>query len=157
MRDFPFHGPAMWLATWGGSGLAPKAPGTVGTLAALPLVWLALTLGPRWHALITVVVSAVGVWAAQRACEALGRDDPKEVVIDEAAGMLLTLLFAPLSALNLALGFALFRLFDILKPGPVGWLDRHVHGGWGVMLDDLAAGALAALTLWGLRLLNILP
>lgn len=138
---------ALAIATLGGVGRLPRAPGTFGTLAALPLVFLAQHAGFATHLLVTVVVILAGTWATAVACRALGEKDPGQVVVDEAAGMLLTMLPAPSGWPWLLAGFMLFRLFDIWKPWPVGWLDRNLPGAWGVMADDLAAGVYAGLLL----------
>lgn len=142
--------PVHLLAFGFGSGLAPRAPGTVGTLAAVPL-WYALIQLPFWgYALATLCVIAVGPWLCGRASRDLGVHDHGGIVWDEFAGFLLTMLFVPPSLLALVLGFMLFRLFDILKPWPIGWLDRRVQGGTGIMLDDLLAGVYAGALLTGL-------
>ncbi|HET8898830.1 MAG TPA: phosphatidylglycerophosphatase A [Rhodanobacteraceae bacterium] len=141
--------PAGWLALGLGAGLSPWAPGTVGSLAAL-LPWLALRQLP-WPGYLAVLVLAfvLGVWACGKAGKAIGVADHGAYVWDEFVGQWLALL--PCLWLPgwwwVALSFGLFRLFDILKPGPVGWADRACHGGFGVMLDDALAGLMAALTL----------
>jgi phosphatidylglycerophosphatase A len=144
----------MALATWFGAGLSPKAPGTVGSAASLvlwaPLVLLDTPLLAR--AFAVVAVFAFGVIAAQKVVEVRG-DDPQVVVIDEVAGMGVSLLLAPASPWSLLAGFVLFRLFDIAKPWPVSWADRRVGGGLGVMLDDILAGAYALLCSLGLAFL----
>lgn len=137
------------LAVWFGCGLSPKAPGTIGSLAAIPLVWLLMLYGNAIAVLgFTLFVSLVGWWAAEQYVQHTGKSDPSEVVIDEVAGQSLTygltFLVIPPSWLAWLLGFALFRLFDIVKRGPVGWMDRNLHGGLGIMADDLVAGILAA-------------
>lgn len=132
--------PAILLATWFGAGYLPKAPGTWGSLAALPFAWLLTWLGgPNLLATATMLVFLVGVWAAQRAIGATGLKDPQLVVIDEVAGQWLVLLLTPLDPLLYGLGFILFRLLDITKPWPANWADRKVPGGLGVMLDDVLA------------------
>jgi phosphatidylglycerophosphatase A len=141
------------LATWFGAGLAPRAPGTVGSLASLVL-WAPLVLGgSSWWArlLVVVAVFAFGVVAAQRVVDVRG-EDPQVVVIDEVAGMGVALLLAPPTVWSLIAGFVLFRIFDIAKPWPVSWADRRVGGGVGVMLDDVLAGVYALLVFllgWG--------
>jgi len=142
--------PVHLLAFGFGSGLVPRAPGTVGTLAAVPL-WYALIQLPFWgYVLATLCVIAIGPWLCGRASRDLGVHDHGGIVWDEFAGFLLTMLFVPPSLLALVLGFMLFRLFDILKPWPIGWLDRRVQGGTGIMLDDLLAGVYAGALLTGL-------
>ncbi len=135
------------VATGLGSGLAPVAPGTAGSLVGLALAW-ALSGLPLWgYVAATVAVSALGVAASARAETLLGAKDPGRVVIDEVAGMLVTVAGVPPSALFLVTGFLLFRLFDIVKPFPCRWAERRLPGGWGVMGDDLIAGAYACLVL----------
>ena len=142
--------PAGWIACGLGSGLSPVAPGTAGSLAAL-LPWLALRELPwPYYAAIMVAAFALGVWACHRAVRTLRIDDPGAVVWDEFVGQWIAL--APLLWLRrgawwICAGFILFRVFDIAKPWPVSWADRRVGGGLGVMLDDVIAGAYAALAL----------
>lgn len=144
-----------WLACGFGSGLAPLAQGTFGSLAAL-LPWLLLRGLPAWgYALVLLAGFAVGVRACDVAGRALGVDDHRSLVWDEFIGQwlaLLPLLGALLPAGGLAwwmpaAGFALFRLFDVWKPWPIRWLDRRVKGGFGVMIDDVIAGVFAAIVL----------
>lgn len=141
--------PAGWLACGLGSGLTPKAQGTFGSLAAL-LPWLLLRdLSVTAWLAIVVVAFAVGVWACGVAGRILGLDDHRSLVWDEFVGQwiaLLPALLAPWWAV--VAGFVLFRLFDVWKPWPIGWLDRRVKGGAGVMLDDVIAGIFAAVVLF---------
>ncbi|WNL45393.1 phosphatidylglycerophosphatase A [Dyella sp. BiH032] len=141
---------AGWIACGFGSGLAPKAQGTFGSLAAL-LPWLLLRHLPLpLYIGIVVLAFALGVWACGIAGRALGVDDHRSLVWDEFVGQWIALvpaLFAPWWAV--LAGFALFRLFDVAKPWPIGWLDRRWKGGLGVMADDAVAGLFAALVLWG--------
>ena len=137
------------IATWFGVGLVPGAPGTAGSLAALPFAWaIATYLGPLGLAVAVAAAFVAGVWASGRYARKRGVADPGAVVIDEVAGQWLALVLVPPSLVNYAIGFALFRLFDVIKPWPISALDRGVKGGLGVMLDDLLAGALAAILLW---------
>ena len=146
---------AIILATAGGVGYAPIAPGTFGSALGVILYLLLSPLHPLLFALTAATLLALGSWAADRAEHFFGRKDDGRIVIDEVVGQLLAL--APLlfftnlaGATFLALlgaGFLLFRLFDIWKPGPVAWAERRFEGGAGVMLDDVAAGALAALAI----------
>lgn len=135
--------PAGWIATGFGAGLAPVAPGTVGSFAAL-LPWLALRELP-WPSYLAIiaVVFVLGVWAAHIVVARTGLNDPGAIVIDEFVGQWLALAFAPDGWMWIVVGFMLFRLFDIAKPWPVSWADRRVGGGFGVMLDDALAGAMA--------------
>jgi phosphatidylglycerophosphatase A len=137
----------LFLAQGFGSGLAPVAPGTFGTL---PGVVLALALLPTplpVYIGITVLLLAVGIPLCGEAAIALGRKDPPSVVWDEIVGMLVTMTAVPLSLTSILAGFALFRLFDIWKPWPIGWVDRRLQGGLGIMLDDIIAGVMACLLL----------
>jgi phosphatidylglycerophosphatase A len=143
-----FWHPAVLLATWFGVGLAPIAPGTCGSLAALPMAWAIRVLwGAPGLALACATVFALGCWAAAAAAKASGVSDPGAIVIDEVVGQWLALLASPFDPLAWALAFVLFRLFDIWKPWPVRWVDRRVTGGLGVMLDDVAAAGYALVAL----------
>lgn len=134
---------AFWLASGLGSGLAPKAPGTFGTLAAL-LPWLLLREAPLWlYALLTAAVFALGVWASERLLRRLQVEDPGWIVIDEWVGLWIALVAVPFGWIGVVAGFALFRLFDIAKPWPVSWADCELPGGLGVMADDALAGLMA--------------
>ena len=136
--------PAGWIATGLGSGLAPRAPGTAGSLLALLPWWLWLRdLPPIAYLGVVAVAFLVGVWASRWCIARTGIADPGFVVWDEFVGLWLALAWVPAGWPWIAAGFLLFRLFDIWKPWPVRWADRNVHGGVGVMLDDLLAGALA--------------
>jgi phosphatidylglycerophosphatase A len=134
------------LGTWFGAGLLPLMPGTWGSLAALPCAWAISSLwGAAALAIATAIIFIVGCWAAGTIASTSGAADPGVIVIDEVAAQWLVLLPAPLDPLAYAAAFLLFRLFDIWKPWPVRWVDRRVHGGLGIMLDDLLAAAYAIL------------
>jgi phosphatidylglycerophosphatase A len=134
------------LATWLGCGKSPVAPGTVGTLGALPLYWAVRRLNPPAYFAVTAAVTAIGIWAAQKEAERLNDEDPSSVVIDEVAGVLLALGFVRGRSLRAeALAVVLFRLFDIWKPGPIRTAERARPAGLGIMADDIAAGAAAGL------------
>ena len=136
----------MLLALGFGSGLLPRAPGTFGTMAAVPVYLLFVWPdSPLFYWLATLMVIALGVPICSIATRRLGVDDDPAIVWDEIAGFLVTLAFVPLSVLNIVTGFVLFRFFDIWKPWPIRRLDRSIHGGWGIMLDDLLAGVFAAI------------
>ncbi|WP_028583625.1 phosphatidylglycerophosphatase A family protein [Desulfogranum mediterraneum] len=146
----------MFIATGGGSGYLPKAPGTWGSAAGV-LLWLGLgrlSLAPYLG--VVFALFWLGVIAAGAAEKIVDHGDPGLVVIDEIVGQLIALATIPLAPLPVILAFVLFRIFDILKPYPVGWLDQHIHGGLGIMLDDVVAGLYALLVLklgfwlWGL-------
>jgi phosphatidylglycerophosphatase A len=143
----PLSHPAALIATGCGIGLLRLAPGTWASLAALPLGWLLMTgFGAAGLLVAAALAFAAGCWAAARVAEASGVFDPGFVVIDEIAAQLLVLAATPLDSRFYLAALLLFRLFDIWKPFPIGWLDRHVKGGFGIMLDDIAA-ALYALAL----------
>ena len=134
----------MLLLAFGfGSGLAPRAPGTFGTLVGVAFCWMLQGWSTALYVGVLVGVAAVGVPICGAAARRLGVHDHPGIVWDEIAGYLLTMLPAPPGWVPLLTGFVLFRLFDISKPWPVRWLDRNVGGGAGIMLDDLAAGFLA--------------
>lgn len=141
--------PVHLLAFGLGSGCAPKAPGTAGTLLAV-LLYLPLSqLDLGWYLLLLTASIVIGVWLCDRTSRDLGVHDHPGIVWDEFAGYWLTMVAAPPGWVWIIVGFVLFRLFDIWKPWPIGYLDRHVQGGLGIMLDDLVAGAFAALLLQG--------
>lgn len=137
----------MAIATGFGAGFLPWAPGTWGSLLALPLHALLSMLAPGQHALALAGIFLVAVLSAGAAEKILDRKDPGVVVIDEVMGMLITLIAVPANPLAWLLGFGLFRFFDILKPWPVRSIDQRLNGGLGIVLDDVMAGlyALAAL------------
>lgn len=140
--------PARWIATGGGVGYLPRAPGTWASLAALPLAWgIGAAWGAAGLAAAAVVAGAAGWWATHLYLKGGASHDPGEVVIDEIAGQWMALVFAPREFVAFAAAFALFRLFDIWKPWPIRWADRAVPGALGVMLDDFLAGAAAAAVL----------
>lgn len=136
-----------FLALGFGSGLSPKAPGTFGTLAAVPLVALLLWLGNGYLLGFVVAGSVLGIYLCGQTAADIGEHDHGAIVWDEIVGYAIALLWAPLHWQTLLLGFVLFRLFDIVKPWPISWLDKKVHGGAGIMLDDIAAGLASLLAL----------
>jgi phosphatidylglycerophosphatase A len=139
--------PAGWLASGFGSGFSPRAPGTVGTIVALlPWLWLR-TLPLPLYAIAIVVSFAVGVWVSTWVVRRSGIQDPQVVVWDEFVGVWIALAAAPTGWIWMLAGFALFRLFDIWKPWPVRWADEKLHGGLGVMLDDVFAGIYALIVM----------
>jgi phosphatidylglycerophosphatase A len=133
---------ALILSSCFGIGLIPVAQGTFGTLAGIPLAMALAHVGPMAAAYLLFFFVLLAIWASDRSARALEKDDPAEVVIDETAGLLLTLFLLPATGFNLCLGFILFRLFDILKPFPIRRLEK-VEGGAGIVLDDLLAGVYA--------------
>jgi phosphatidylglycerophosphatase A len=144
-RPLSFWHPASLIATWFGTGLLPTAPGTWGTLAALPAAALIAALGGRW-ALLGAAAAAflAGIWASERYASSLGIEDPGKIVIDEVAGMWLALVPLALNPMAYAIAFVFFRIFDIFKPWPANVLDRRVKGGLGIMIDDTVAAIYAA-------------
>lgn len=154
--------PVLLLAHGLGSGLAPKAPGTFGTLAAI-LPWLLLIqlpLGLYWA--LVFLAALGGIWLCGEAARRMDNaEDPGGIVWDEWVGVWIALAAVPGTDAPLTewgtewqwvlAAFVLFRLFDIFKPGPIGWCDRHLHGGLGIMLDDIAAGIAAFLLLQGVH------
>jgi phosphatidylglycerophosphatase A len=136
------------LATAGGAGYAPVASGTVGSLVAMPLVpWLARIRDGSWPTglLVATAIAAIVIWSAGRAEQLFGGKDHSRIVIDEVAGMATAALFVPATWLAAAVVFVIFRVFDVLKPYPAGLIDRRGRGGFGVVGDDLVAGAYAGI------------
>jgi len=140
--------PALFLAFGFGSGLAKKAPGTCGTVAAIPLYWLIIQAGLPIYSLLTVIATIAGIWICGIAADKLGEHDFGGIVWDEVAGYLITMWLVPFSWQAALLGFVLFRIFDIIKPWPIKWIDQKVQGGLGIMLDDVLAGVFAGALLW---------
>lgn len=130
-----------------GSGLAPKAPGTFGTLAAIPVYLLIQDLSWPIYVSWLVVTFALGVYWCDRSSKQLGVHDHGGIVWDEFVGYWITMFLAPKSWLWVLIGFLLFRFFDIIKPWPINWLDRKVIGGFGIMIDDVLAGVYAFVVL----------
>lgn len=137
------------LATWFGVGLLPGAPGTWGSLAALPFAWVIASVWAPWGlAVLVLPLILVGWWASESYCRATGLKDPGPIVIDEVAGQWLTLAVLPVDLLAYAIGFVAFRAADVLKPWPASFADRRIRGGLGVMLDDVLAVLYAAPVAW---------
>ncbi len=135
--------PVLFLAFGFGSGLAKKAPGTFGTLAAVPVYWLFAQTNSLIYSILTIIVTVVGVWLCDSAAKKLAEHDFGGIVWDEIAGYLITLWFVSYSVQAMLWGFVLFRFFDILKPWPIRWIDKQVGGGLGIMLDDVLAAVFA--------------
>ncbi len=151
-----YRQPALLIATWFGAGLARKSPGTFGSLASLPFAYMIHSSFGGFALLVFAMLAfAVGCWASgQYVKRHPGAHDPGTIVIDEVAGQSLALCaFAPTWQAYL-LGFLLFRLFDIIKPWPVSWADRKLHGSAGVMVDDLLAGFYPVLIFLALILMD---
>jgi len=143
--------PVNFLAFGFGTGLAPVAPGTFGSLPGVLLAWLTLDMGIYVQLGIAAALFLAGIWICGESARRIGVHDHGGIVWDEICGMYITLLLAPATILGFALGFGLFRLFDIVKPSPIRELDHRLGGGLGIMLDDLVAAlyALILLALYG--------
>lgn len=141
--------PAVIVATWLWSGRMPMAAGTWGSLAALPFAWVIQTYyGLAGMVVALIAITLAGIWASNVMVERGDVRDPGFIVVDEVAGMFLTLLAAPRVWWAYLLGFLLFRVADIVKPFPANWCDANIHGGLGVMLDDLVAAIYSAIAVW---------
>lgn len=138
-----FRNPVHFLAFGFGSGTAPVAPGTFGTLAAVPLYLLFDMLPLTMYLLLLIVMFGFGIWICERTAQDLGVHDHGGIVWDEFVGYWITMVAAPPGWLWLLAGFVFFRIFDIFKPFPISWLDKQVKGGLGIMLDDAVAGTFA--------------
>ncbi len=145
-----FAHPANFLALGFGSGLSRFAPGTAGSLVALPLFVCMPKANHFFYLGVLVILFIVGLWCCGKSAKLLGAHDHPAIVWDEIVGMLVTLFMIPMTPLYLLLAFLLFRFFDIVKPWPIGWVDRRVDHGMGIMLDDVLAGVMAWLVLQGL-------
>ena len=148
--------PVVLLGLGLGSGLSPVAPGTMGTLITVPLIWFLQQYPFLVYVAVTAFVLISGPWICGYTARKLGVHDHSAIVYDEVAGLLVTMLLAPVGWFWLVLGFLLFRFFDIIKPWPISFLDRRVHGGVGIMLDDVIAGifslcCLLAIQYYGLQ------
>lgn len=135
------------LATFFGVGLLPKGPGTWGTLATMPFAIFLAWLGPLYHMTLTVLLLPVAILAAEIYEREKAKHDAKEIVIDEVLGFLITMTWLPMTWQSFAIGFVLFRMLDIFKPFPIGYLDKKIQGGLGVVIDDVAAGIIANIVL----------
>ena len=151
--------PLDFLALGFGSGLVPKGPGTAGTVVAIPVYLLLQPLSVPVYSTLVTVLFLVGIPVCAHTARRMGVHDHPGIVWDEIVGFLVTMTFAPSGWFWIAAGFVLFRLFDIAKPWPISLLDRHVGGGFGIMVDDLLAGifAAAALQLMVIYLEPMLP
>jgi len=137
------------LAVWFGCGHVPRAPGTAGTIGAIPLYLVLRPYGAVAIASAAVLVTAIGVWASRRVCLRVDRKDPQIVVIDEVAGVLVAWTLAPPTPAGAIAGFVLFRIFDHTKPWPARLAEQRLPIGFSVMFDDVIAGAWAATLLFG--------
>jgi phosphatidylglycerophosphatase A len=144
-----------FLATGFGSGLAPFAPGTMGTLVGVVICLLCLPLPWPMRLLIVIALLALSIYVAGQAEKIYQKKDDQRIVIDEIIGLQITMLPVVINVLNLCAGFVLFRIFDILKPFPIGNLQK-LPGGWGVVIDDVAAGIYAGVILFALNYAGII-
>ena len=138
--NFNLANPIQFLALGFGSGLAPKAPGTFGTIAAVPLFLLLALLTPMNYLIAVVVMSIAGIYICGKAAEDAGVHDHPAIVWDEFVGYFITMFMVPVTWQSVLVGFVLFRLFDILKPWPISYIDKKISGGFGIMFDDILAG-----------------
>ena len=140
--------PWQFLASGFGAGLSPIAPGTMGTLVAVPLWAIFASFLPLWgYLLLIIIASIIGITICQKASDELGVHDHGGIVWDEFVGLWITMLFAPVSWTSAILGFLLFRFFDVLKPWPIKAIDEKISGGFGIMFDDIIAGIFALIAL----------
>ncbi len=145
------HAPYTWLASWFGCGFINPAPGTWGSLGALPFgIVIYLLSGAYGLAVSAVIITIIGLWAADKFDKAMNGHDSKMIVIDEVAGMWIALIPAALNPALIIIAFIAFRFFDILKPYPISYLDQKVEGAVGVMADDVLAGIFAAICVIGI-------
>ena len=150
-----WRNPVHFLAFGFGSGASPYAPGTIGTLVAVPIYLLMMHLSLWIYLILVVVMLIVGIWLCDVTSRDLGVHDHSGIVWDEFVGYLITMAAAPQGVAWIITGFILFRFFDILKPWPIRYIDKQVQGGWGIMLDDILAGVFSWLTLQAAFLLSI--
>ncbi len=142
---FDLTQPVQFLALGFGSGLAPKAPGTFGTLAAIP-IFLLLTMlmpTPLPYAIAVIVMGFAGIYICGKTADDVGVHDHPAIVWDEFVGFFITMFMVPVSWQSILVGFILFRIFDILKPWPISFIDKNMTGGLGIMFDDVLAGIFA--------------
>jgi phosphatidylglycerophosphatase A len=142
--------PAHFLGFGFGSGLIPFMPGTMGSAAAIPLILAMSYLPIGLYIAVTLVACVIGVKICDKVSDDLGVHDHGSIVWDEIAGMMIVFIAIPISWHSVLIGFVLFRIFDILKPWPISFLDKNVHGGLGIMVDDLVAGAISLVLLHGI-------
>ena len=141
-----------FVSTWFYSGLSPKAPGTCGSLAALPFIYALAWWKGAWAVFaFAAVITIVGIYVSDAYAKRLGKKDPGLIVIDEVAGQSITLIAAGTNLALFMVGFLLYRLFDITKPWPVSWADQKVRGGLGIMLDDIIAGIISGVLLYFIK------
>ncbi len=142
-----WRNPIHFIAFGLGAGASPYAPGTMGTLLAVPLVWLMSGMPVIGYLLVTFLLYAAGVWVSARTSNDMGVHDHSGIVIDEMVGYLITMILVPVNIWTVTVGFLVFRFFDIVKPWPIRWLDKRVKGGTGIMIDDVLAGIFSLVVL----------
>lgn len=142
-EKFNLKNPIHFLALGFGTGTAPKAPGTFGTIAALPFLYILSFASLSVYILATIFVCLVGIYICGKAASDAGEHDHGAIVWDEIAGYIITMIAIPITWQTLLVGFILFRFFDIIKPWPISFIDKNCHGGLGIMLDDVVAGLMA--------------
>lgn len=156
IQESIFRNPWHFIACGFGFGASPKAPGTFGTIAAIPLYLILIKFNLVVYLSIVVISLLFGIWLCHKTAKDFGVDDHQAIVWDEIVGFWITMICAPSHWPWVILGFVIFRFFDIVKPFPISWCDKHIHGGLGIMLDDVLAGiaALAVLqiVLWVLQI-----
>lgn len=143
--------PTYLFALGFGAGLMPFAPGTFGSLMAIPFLAMLMLAPPFYLYIIAGLSFLLGIIVCGACAQELGDHDHPSIVWDEIVGMFFTMLFVPINFNTIAIGFLCFRFFDIVKPWPIRYVDRNVHGGLGIMLDDVLAGLFAALLLYGIH------
>jgi len=143
----PFSNPIQFLAFGFGSGLAPRAPGTFGTLAAVPIYWFIADWSLLEYSALILVTAVLGIWICGAASRQLNVHDHPGIVWDEFVGYWITMWAVPVDWVWILAGFVVFRVFDIAKPWPINVLDKKVAGGFGIMIDDILAGVMACITL----------
>ena len=148
--------PGNILAFGFGSGLSSIAPGTVGTVVAIPIYLAIVSINELILPAVVLIALVVGIKICGDAAASLQTHDHPGIVWDEIVGYWITMLFIPVTFLSIAIGFLLFRFFDIVKPWPIKWADQKVSGGLGIMLDDVIAGIMANIVLQALILLNVI-
>ena len=150
--------PSLWIAFGLGTGLVPRAPGTVGTLLGIPLVIvIGQVPGALWQLVILAALFVFGCRVCQHAANWLDKKDPGAIVFDEVVGYCVAMALVPITPATLIVAFVLFRIADIFKPWPISWIDRKLSGGIGIMADDLVAGILVNLVIHVLIYIRFLP
>ena len=148
-----WRNPIHFFAYGFGSGAVPKAPGTAGTLVAVIIYLLLPQISPLIYVSLLLISFVFGVWICGKTAQDIGIKDPSGIVWDEFVGYWITMFMAPSGWVWVIIGFVLFRLLDIVKPWPIKWADKQIGGGMGIMLDDVLAGIMAALSIQAIVIL----